>query len=103
MQPSRKYFFLLGSSLDVVPSLKFRTEAQAKEIRKNFCDLGPDEDLRIKEDIFNIGSGDPSETSTPKYFAASLETVLAGHEDKVFGVQFKQKYNIQPIHISDGD
>ena len=43
-------------------------------------DLGPDEEIRQKEEIFSFEE---------KYFSVSLESILAGHEDKVYGLKWQ--------------
>jgi len=45
------------------------------------------DELRVRKDTFPVGSEE---------YAVKLETVLAGHEDKVFGVQFDAKARIEP-------
>ena len=54
-------------------------EAKSEQNRK-VADLAPDEDIGTKRVIFSVG---PS-----KYYSVTVETILAGHDDKVFAVQW---------------
>ncbi len=47
---------------------------------------GDDGELKMKQEVFVVRGQDEEE----KTFAVQLETVLAGHEDKVFAVQWKK-------------
>ncbi len=53
---------------------------EALEELKPVKDLGPDEEIRQKEEIFSFGEN---------YFSVSLESILAGHEDKVYGLKWQ--------------
>ena len=55
-------------------------EERALAEQRQVSDLGQDEDIKAKEVIFS--------TKESKFFAVTIETVLSGHEDKVFGLQF---------------
>ena len=54
---------------------------KAEEEMKPVKDLGPDEDIRQKEEIFSFGEN---------YFSVNLESILAGHEDKVYGLKWRK-------------
>ncbi len=54
---------------------------KALEELKPVKDLGPDEEIRQKEEIFSSGDN---------YFSVTLESILAGHEDKVYGLQWQK-------------
>lgn len=55
-------------------------KSKALEELKPVKDLGPDEEIRQKEEIFSSGEN---------YFSVGLESILAGHEDKVYGLQWQ--------------
>ena len=55
-------------------------EEKALAEKRKVCDLGQDEDIKAKETILH--------THGSNYFALTVETILSGHEDKVFGVHW---------------
>ncbi|TRY73158.1 hypothetical protein TCAL_02201 [Tigriopus californicus] len=73
-----------------------RTEAQAKMVQKSVKD-SKDEEIKMKEEI--VGMKCFSETKETKYFAIILETVLAGHEDKVQSVQWRPRFEDQSLTL----
>ena len=56
-------------------------KSKALEELKPVKDLAPDEEIRQKEEIFSCGEN---------YFSVALESILAGHEDKVYGLQWQR-------------
>jgi elongator complex protein 2 len=54
-------------------------KATAEEELKPVKDLGPEEEIRQKEEIFSFAEN---------YFSVNLESILAGHEDKVYGLRW---------------
>ena len=56
--------------------LTAQEEKDLAKARVRVEDLGEDEEIKVKEDVFSVSEGG-------SHFAVSLETVLAGHEDKV--------------------
>ena len=56
-------------------------KSEALEELKQVKDLGPEELIRQKQEVFAAGN---------KYFSVTLETILAGHEDKIYGLQWQQ-------------
>ena len=67
-----------------------RDKDQILTKRKKVDELGDGEDIKVKEEVFGVLDGEEN-------FAVSLETVLAGHEDKVFSVQWRPRYEIHVI------
>lgn len=58
-----------------------QSDEEAKRQRKATAELGQDEEITVKKDVMQCrGSG----------FTVTLETILSGHEDKVYSVQFGQ-------------
>lgn len=55
------------------------TKEKAMEELKPVKDLGPEDEIRQKEDIFAAGDA---------FFSAGLESILAGHEDKIYGLKW---------------
>ena len=58
-----------------------QVEAQLEQ-NKKISDLAPNEDIETKRVIFSSG------VST--FYSVTVETILAGHDDKVFAVQWCQ-------------
>ena len=68
-------------------------EERALAERRKVSDLSYDEDIKAKEVIFS--------TTNSNYFAVTIETILSGHEDKVFGLQWcKTKENLSLLTAS---
>ena len=56
------------------------------EDQRRVKDLLPDEEIKLTETIFRVG--DETKEHDAKYFSVRVETILSGHEDKVFGLQW---------------
>ncbi len=56
-------------------------EAKAKEERRMVKDLSPGEEIKAKEAIFRIDDS---------FYSVALDTILSGHEDKVYGLNWSR-------------
>ena len=63
------------------------SQQTVKEEQKRVKDLLPGEEIRLTETIFDIG-GPYHDNLYIKYFSIRVETILSGHDDKIFGVQW---------------
>ena len=59
-------------------------EKVATQTRKNISDLDLEEDIQPDQKFFSVVGQD----DTVLYFAVSLESVLAGHEGWVYGIDW---------------
>ena len=50
-------------------------------------DLSPDEDIKVKEVVFSCPAPNGKQTADT-FHSVSVESILAGHDDKVFGVSW---------------
>ena len=68
------------------------TEALSEQSRK-IEDLAPNEEIETKRVIFSVNAASPEHS----YYSVSVETILSGHDDKVFAVQWCQSSNIEDL------
>lgn len=66
--------------------LSSRLEEEASQGRKAVADLDANEDISVKEEVFQV-----CDDESKAFLVVSLETVLAGHDDKVFSVQWRTR------------
>ena len=62
---------------------------KVQEEQKRVNDLLPNEEIRLTETIFAIDDKDSTEHK--KYFSVQIETILSGHEDKIFGLHWRNR------------
>ena len=67
-------------------------EALSEQSRK-IEDLAPNEEIETKRVIFSVNAASPNHS----YYSVSVETILSGHDDKVFAVQWCQSSNIEDL------
>ena len=73
---------------------------KVQEEKKGVKDLLPNEEIKLTETIFSIAG---NEFIQDKYFSVQIETILSGHEDKVFGLQWRNqidKPNVDTQYLS---
>ena len=63
---------------------------KVKEERKRVKDLMPNEEIKLTETIFSVEGKIKAEE---KCFSVRTETILSGHEDKIFGIQWNNLNN----------
>jgi elongator complex protein 2 len=60
---------------------------KVQEEQKRVKDLLPSEEIKLTETIFEVGFEERDRTSL-KFFSIRVETILSGHDDKIFGLQW---------------
>ena len=63
--------------------------------QKGVKDLLPSEEIKLTETIFEVGVAGEGQSRSLRYYSVRMETILSGHEDKIFGLQWSDDHYME--------